>query len=71
MENRSKFWNEDLPIEERITDLLENLTLDEKISLLPTKQAAIPRLGIKEYTIGGEAAHGDSLSSISRPSGLV
>jgi len=58
MENRSKFWNEDLPIEERITDLLENLTLDEKISLLPTKQAAIPRLGIKEYTIGGEAAHG-------------
>jgi beta-glucosidase len=56
--NKSRFLNEDLPLEERIKDLLENLTLDEKISLLPTKQAAIPRLGIKEYTVGGEAAHG-------------
>ena len=58
MISKSGFWDENLPTEKRITDLLEKLTLDEKISLLPTKQAQVPRLGIKEYSIGGEAAHG-------------
>ncbi len=30
----------------------------KKFSLLSTSQSAIPRLGIKEYQVGGEAAHG-------------
>lgn len=47
-----------LTIEQRVTDLLSRLTLDEKISLMPTHQAAIPRLGLEEVWVGGEAAHG-------------
>ncbi|WP_064468442.1 glycoside hydrolase family 3 C-terminal domain-containing protein [Lederbergia galactosidilytica] len=45
-------------LEVRVTHLLGLLTQDEKISLLSTSQSAIPRLGIKEYQVGGEAAHG-------------
>lgn len=52
------FQNPDLPLEDRIEDLISRLTLEEKISLLPTEQAAIERLGIPEYSVGGEAAHG-------------
>lgn len=52
------FRNPDIPLEDRVKDLISHLTLEEKISLIPTKQAAIERLGINEYTVGGEAAHG-------------
>jgi beta-glucosidase len=47
-----------LTIDKRVTDLLTRLTLEEKISLMPTYQAAIPRLGLEEVWVGGEAAHG-------------
>lgn len=53
-----KIQSPSLSLEQRLTTLMEALTLDEKISLLSTSQSAIPRLGIKEYTVGGEAAHG-------------
>jgi beta-glucosidase len=52
------FWNHSLPLEERILNLISHLTVDEKISLIPTRQAAIDRLGIPAYSVGGEAAHG-------------
>lgn len=52
------FRDPSLPLEERLKNLLSQLTLEEKISLLPTRQAPIPRLGIKEFWVGGEAAHG-------------
>lgn len=52
------FMDTSLPLEERVKDLVSRLTIDEKLSLLPTRQAAVERLGIKEYHIGGEAAHG-------------
>ncbi len=45
-------------LEQRLKTLMEALTLDEKITLLSTSQSAVPRLGIKEYAVGGEAAHG-------------
>ncbi|MEN2984566.1 MAG: glycoside hydrolase family 3 C-terminal domain-containing protein [Dictyoglomaceae bacterium] len=45
-------------IEERVRNLISQLTLEEKIKLLPTRQEGIPRLGISEFYIGGEAAHG-------------
>ncbi|WP_245523420.1 glycoside hydrolase family 3 C-terminal domain-containing protein [Spirochaeta thermophila] len=41
-----------------MNDLVSRLTLEEKISLIPVRQAAVPRLGIDPYPIGGEAAHG-------------
>lgn len=52
------YKNKALPLDERVRDLISRLTLEEKISLLPTKQAAIPRLNINEYSVGGEGAHG-------------
>ena len=47
-----------LPLKKRIKHLVSELTIDEKINLLPTRQGAIPRLGIKEYFLGAEGAHG-------------
>jgi len=52
------FQNPELPLEARLADLLTRLTVEEKLSLLPTRQAAIPRLGISAFAVGGEGAHG-------------
>ncbi len=52
------FQDPNLPVDERVEDLISRLTLEEKISLMPTRQAAVERLGIREYNVGGEAAHG-------------
>lgn len=53
-----KFEQSDIALEERLDDLIEQLNLEEKIGLVPTRQIAIPRLNIPEYHIGGEGAHG-------------
>ncbi|CAM3311557.1 glycoside hydrolase family 3 protein [Kibdelosporangium persicum] len=47
-----------LPLDARVADLLNRLTLAEKISLLHQFQPAIPRLGIGEFKTGTEALHG-------------
>lgn len=52
------FRRAELPLSERVRDLVGRLNLEEKLGLLPTRQHAIARLGIKEYRVGGEAAHG-------------
>lgn len=44
--------------EERAQFLLEQLTLEEKISLMQHSSPAIPRLGIKAYNWWSEALHG-------------
>ncbi|MGP3786362.1 hypothetical protein [Paenibacillus sp. 1A_MP2] len=51
-------WDATLPLEERLNDLIARLTTEEKIRLIPTREAAVPRLGIPGYNVGGEAAHG-------------
>lgn len=51
-------WDAALPLEQRLNDLIKRLTIEEKISLIPTREAAVPRLGIPAYNVGGEAAHG-------------
>ena len=51
-------WDAALPLEQRLDDLIKRLTIEEKISLIPTREAAVPRLGIPAYNVGGEAAHG-------------
>ncbi|NEG69409.1 glycoside hydrolase family 3 protein [Bifidobacterium choloepi] len=51
-------WDESLPISERVEWLLDELTIDDKLSLLASSTPAIPRLGIGPFNIGGEAAHG-------------
>ncbi|MCL2003559.1 MAG: glycoside hydrolase family 3 C-terminal domain-containing protein [Oscillospiraceae bacterium] len=46
------------PLEERVADLISRMTAEEKIGLLPTRQRAVPRLGVPAYSVGGEGAHG-------------
>ncbi|MFC5467683.1 glycoside hydrolase family 3 C-terminal domain-containing protein [Cohnella suwonensis] len=52
------FQNPALPLAERVGDLVSRLTLDEKINLMCQYQDEVPRLGIKAYKHGTEAAHG-------------
>src|SRR5215471_8866109 len=52
------FRNSSLPIETRVNDLLKQLTLEEKISLLGYQSKAVPRLGIPAYNWWNEALHG-------------
>ncbi|GHV39459.1 glucan 1,4-alpha-glucosidase [Clostridia bacterium] len=52
------FQNRDLPLSERVNDLISRLTLEEKIGLISTSQKAVSRLGLGEYHVGGEGAHG-------------
>lgn len=52
------FQDPDLPLEERVHDLVSRLTLDEKIELMCQYQAEIPRLGVQKYKHGTEGAHG-------------
>lgn len=44
--------------EDRATDLVKRLTLQEKVSLMQNNSRAIPRLGIKPYGWWNEALHG-------------
>lgn len=52
------FQDPDLPLEERVRDLVSRLTLDEKIELMCQYQTEIPRLGVQKYKHGTEGAHG-------------
>lgn len=52
------FKNENIAEQVRVNDLLNRLTIDEKISLLIASAPAIPRLGIDKYYHGNEALHG-------------
>jgi beta-glucosidase len=52
------FQNSDLPLEQRVDDLLSRMTLEEKISQMMNGSPAIERLGIPEYNWWGEALHG-------------
>lgn len=52
------FQNPNIDIETRILDLTNQLTIDEKISLLRYNSPAISRLGIPAYNWWNEALHG-------------
>ena len=52
------FRNPDLALEERVSDLIGRLTLEEKIDLMCQYQDEVPRLGVPKYKHGTEAAHG-------------
>ncbi len=54
----SKFKNQKLPIEVRVQDLIAQMTLSEKVSLLGYNSSSIPRLGIPAYNWWNEALHG-------------
>src|SRR5215510_12923484 len=44
--------------ETRATDLLKQLTIEEKVSLLGYQSKSVPRLGIPAYNWWNEALHG-------------
>lgn len=52
------FRNPSLDIEARLDDLMSRLTLEEKMGFIPTRHGAVERLGIDEFCVGGEGAHG-------------
>ena len=52
------FCDPDLPLEERLRDLMSRMTLPEKVSQMVYESPAIPRLGIPEYNWWNEGLHG-------------
>ncbi|GFN31534.1 glycoside hydrolase family 3 protein [Paenibacillus xylaniclasticus] len=68
------FRNPELPLEERVQDLVSRLTLEEKINLMPQYMTAVERLGIGAYKHGTEGAHGiawlGEATSFPQPIGL-
>ncbi|HEX4007301.1 MAG TPA: glycoside hydrolase family 3 C-terminal domain-containing protein [Acidobacteriaceae bacterium] len=55
----SQPWmNPDLPINQRVDDLLAQMTLEEKVSQMRDHAVAIPRLGVPKYDWWNEGLHG-------------
>ena len=52
------YFNPDLPLEQRVGDLVSRMTLDEKVGQMLYNAPAIPRLQVPEYNWWGEALHG-------------
>jgi beta-glucosidase len=52
------YQNTALPTAQRVADLVGRLTPEEKVSQMTMTAAAIPRLGIPEYTWWNEGLHG-------------
>lgn len=51
-------WNEKLPVEQRVNDLISRLTLEEKVAQMLNAAPAISRLGIPAYDWWNETLHG-------------
>lgn len=54
----ASFRNPNLPVDQRVADLVSRMTLEEKVSQMVHTAAAIPRLGIPEYNWWSEGLHG-------------
>ncbi|AOW10269.1 glycoside hydrolase family 3 N-terminal domain-containing protein [Flavobacterium gilvum] len=52
------YKNQDLPVDKRVEDLLKQLTVQEKISLIGFQSRPVERLGIPAYNWWNEALHG-------------
>ncbi len=58
MSSGMQFTNPELPVVERVRDLVARMTTEEKISQMQHEAPAIPRLGIPEYNWWNECLHG-------------
>lgn len=52
------FFDVSLPVEQRLDWLLREMTIEEKLHCMATSAASVERLGIRGFSVGGEAAHG-------------
>jgi len=52
------YQNSDLPVTERVDDLLSRMTIQEKTGQLLYQSPSIPRLGVPEYNWWNECLHG-------------
>ncbi|MBQ8424159.1 MAG: glycoside hydrolase family 3 C-terminal domain-containing protein [Coprobacter sp.] len=52
------FQDESLSRHERVMDIINRLTIEEKSSLMQATSHGVPRLGIPKYYYGNEALHG-------------
>jgi beta-glucosidase len=52
------YLSQDLPVEQRVDDLVGRMTLAEKISQMQNKSPSIPRFHISEYDWWNEGLHG-------------
>jgi beta-glucosidase len=60
--NQYPFQNPDLPVEERISNIVSLMTLDEKINFMGFR-AGVPRLGIPPLS-SAEGLHGEAMGGI-------
>lgn len=51
-------WDHTLPLEDRVNDVINRLTLEEKVAQMLNAAPAIPRLGIPAYDWWNEVLHG-------------
>lgn len=58
------YKDKSLSIDTRTTNLIEQLTIDEKSALMRNSSEAIPRLGIRKYDWWNEALHGVARNGI-------
>jgi beta-glucosidase len=58
------YQNPDLPVEQRVNDLLERMTLEEKVSQMMNGAPAVERLGIPAYNWWNECLHGVARAGI-------
>ena len=63
-QERMSYKDPNLPIDERINDLVSKLTLEEKVSQMVYNSPAIKHLGIPEYNWWNEALHGIARNGI-------
>jgi beta-glucosidase len=62
--NQPPYKNPNLPLEQRVNDLVSRMTTEEKISQLGHTADAVPRLGIPEYNWWNEGLHGVARAGI-------
>ncbi len=58
------YLNPELPLDQRVDDLISRLTLEEKVSQMMNAAPAIPRVSIPPYDWWNEALHGVAFSGV-------
>jgi beta-glucosidase len=58
IEMKAPYLNAELPIAERVEDLISRLELEEKVFMMTSDARGVPRLNIPPYNFWNEALHG-------------